>query len=261
MNILPNVRLTAAAAVVAISVGVSIAIADEKAPEPESSQEAAAEAAATQSSLVAPVDGTGFAGATVKPQLVDQGSRLHVTGSLATVDIAREAALGFTLGALTVAPTSVDDNADAAQVVAGTSAVYGTTQPATNTIIRPTADGVETFEQLLDESAPSSSSWRVTTGDSEQLEQVSDATVAIVDTSTQAPKAATPPHRRAALTAASRRRRAPASSSPVAAPRSPPRRPRSPMARWSRSSQRRQPSTPPAAGYPPRSRRTPTPAP
>jgi len=68
-------------------------------------------------------------------------------------------------------------------VVDGTSAVYANTATDTNTVIRPTASGVESTDQLLGPAAPDQRKWTVQLPPNEHLAQVDPTTIAVVDSS------------------------------------------------------------------------------
>lgn len=155
--------------------------AGDAADSPDSSADATAKVQADDPSLLAPTDPAGFSGAIVAPRLNFDGDVLHAAGSLATVNVATEAAAGIELGAMKITPMDVSATADTAEVVnEGAAAVFGGTHTATNTIVRPTATGVETFEQLADATAPSDFSWAINLSGTQVLRQLDATTVAVV---------------------------------------------------------------------------------
>jgi hypothetical protein len=100
---------------------------------------------------------------------------------------------GFAMGALdspvTVTPDAVSADAGNAIIVNTDSVVYSKTQPATDTIVRPTADGVESFLVLQDANAPKVFSWTIGLEPNQRLVNVDAQTVAIerppIDPATQ----------------------------------------------------------------------------
>jgi endonuclease/exonuclease/phosphatase family metal-dependent hydrolase len=92
---------------------------------------------------------------------------------------------GFDVGAtgaeVGISPTGVGPDATNSIVASGDAAVYANTQYATDTVVRPSANGVETFLQLRNGAAPESFSWRVALGPTESLVSKSNGDIAVVD--------------------------------------------------------------------------------
>lgn len=147
----------------------------------------------TASSIVAPSVAGTVDGATIDPSLARAGGQLLTTGTLSPAAISVRPRDGFAIGALdspvTVTPDAVSADAGNASIVNADSVVYSNTQVATDTVVRPTADGVESFLVLQDASAPKVFSWTVGLEPNQRLVNVDAQTVAIerprIDPATQ----------------------------------------------------------------------------
>lgn len=134
--------------------------------------------------LVAPSQVTTFDGQTIDPGLASQGSALISTGSLTATSIARDPAGGMSIttgsGSLVLTPTTTDPGASQGTIVNGDAVVFAGTGASTDTVVRPTALGVETFQQLHDENAPRVFSWQAQLPSSAHLVPLDDSTIAVV---------------------------------------------------------------------------------
>lgn len=119
------------------------------------------------------------------PALAPAAGQLAVTGAAGPAEVARDASDGFGIatpaGTLSVTPVGVDSTATDAKVVAGQSAVYANTDPAADTVVRPTPLGIETFTQIRDAAAPETYSWRANLPGHQRLRRLPDGGVAVVD--------------------------------------------------------------------------------
>jgi hypothetical protein len=125
------------------------------------------------------------AGHGIDPTVDPAANQLVVDGSLAEGTIQRDAADGFAVatdaGRLSAAPTDVAGQATDATVVAGgDGALYANTAQSTDTVVRPTATGLETFTQMRDGDAPAETSWRVSLPGDETLQPLPKGGVAVL---------------------------------------------------------------------------------
>lgn len=92
---------------------------------------------------------------------------------------------------LCLAPTAVSAGAsDPTAPINDVATLYASSTPGTDTVIRPTAVGVETFSQVRGALASKEISWHVALEDGQQLRNLSDGSVAVVE---PAEPGATPP--------------------------------------------------------------------
>lgn len=80
---------------------------------------------------------------------------------------------------MTITPVGVSPGAGDASVVNADSVVYAKTHMATDTILRPTADGIESFLVLYDRTAPTVFSWTISLEANQRLVAIDAQTVAI----------------------------------------------------------------------------------
>jgi hypothetical protein len=78
---------------------------------------------------------------------------------------------------VTITPDDVNSDAGDASVVNADSAVYAKTHPATDTILRPTADGIESFLVLYDRTAPRVFSWTISLEANQRLVSIDAQTL------------------------------------------------------------------------------------
>lgn len=127
-------------------------------------------------------------GKTANPSLESSGGGFGSTGTPVESTIARDPADGYSLstdtGTLTIKPAEVDERAGAGQLVAGGDAVaYPNTGQASDTLVRPQPDGVESFTALRNETAPETSTFEVDLDGDEELRKTDEGTVQIIDPS------------------------------------------------------------------------------
>jgi hypothetical protein len=139
----------------------------------------------TTPGVVAPSQPALVAGELVNPTLAPLNrAQFEVTGSVADSTIARDPVNGFTLftnwGDLTFTPRRLLPHATDAMVVRDDSLLFANTDRASDTVVRPTAMGLETFVRLRDRSAPESFSWKVELSGGQALRELSDGGIAIV---------------------------------------------------------------------------------
>lgn len=143
----------------------------------------------TLPSIVAPSTPTSTAHqGEVDPTLTSDGDRFLSEGTLGHVAISKDLGAGVamrvnespTAPGLLLAPENVGTRVDAPIVVHGDSVLYANSAPATDTVVRPTAGGIESFTQLRGPSAPDSFSYRISLpGQDIQLKPVSNQMVAV----------------------------------------------------------------------------------
>ena len=141
----------------------------------------------TDPSVLAPATSATLEEQEVKPALSDSEEELSATTALASSSISKETPGEFAVntpdGELSFAPIGSLPNATATPtIVNGSAAVFSGTWRATDTIIRPDALGATTLLQLRSSEAPTSFSWEIGLSPNEQLEQLSDGSVAVVET-------------------------------------------------------------------------------
>lgn len=125
------------------------------------------------------------------------GDAFATTGTLAPARVAVDPSQGVVLGAgegaVTLTPTAVAPDASPPVVIGGDALVFANTAAASDTSLRPTALGVETFTQLRGDGAPETQSWKVTVGPGESLQRLDDGSVALLGQRIAPPDEATPP--------------------------------------------------------------------
>lgn len=134
--------------------------------------------------IAASSDPVEVGGSVIDPGLSPLGDQIFATGTLSPAALAVDPTRGFAIGSIeapvSITPLGISGSALPGQIVNGDSALYENTQAATDTVLRPTADGVEAFVQQKSASAPDSYSWTVSLEPDEHLMQVDVHTVAIV---------------------------------------------------------------------------------
>ena len=122
--------------------------------------------------------------ATIDPALTDSGRSLSGIDGLIAVDIRHQAAGGVTVGdgpyRIEIAPTGVAPSASSAHLVNGTAAHFSDTAADTDTVVRPTAAGVEIFQTLESPAAPDQLSWTLNLQPGQRLVSLSSGGIAIV---------------------------------------------------------------------------------
>jgi|GEM_PF-1598269 hypothetical protein len=137
--------------------------------------------------VLAPSPTTSIDGVEVSPSLQSDGTQLDATGTLVDATIAKAPKDGFSVGAggdgITIRPLGVDGTASEARIVNGDSAFYADTDPGADSVIRPTPDGIETFTQIRNASAPENYEWMLNLDSGEQFQLTPDGGANVVDAS------------------------------------------------------------------------------
>jgi hypothetical protein len=140
----------------------------------------------TDPALLAASSSASLEGQPVAPAIGDSGEELSATGTLTGSTISKETPGQFALntsdGELSLTPVLASSAASTPTIVNGAAAVFADTWPATDTIVRPQPLGVTSILQIRSAQAPSSFSWEIGLGPGQQLEQLSNGSVAVVDT-------------------------------------------------------------------------------
>jgi hypothetical protein len=133
------------------------------------------------------------------PALEASGAGFTSSGTAVSVTAGEQATDGIELAApggdLRLTPLAVSAGAADGTLVGGGSVVYAGTARETDTVVRPTETGVETFTGIRGAAAPERFRYRVTLGDGEHLAKLASGGVAVVrdaeapaaTTATQAP--------------------------------------------------------------------------
>jgi Ig domain of plant-specific actin-binding protein/Bacterial Ig-like domain len=145
----------------------------------------------TDPSILQPSTNATVSGQSIKPALTDSGGELSSESVLNNSTISKhtpgELAINTSDGELSVEPTVTEPDAETLPtIVNGVAAVFADTAPATDTIVRPEPLGADTLLQLRSPDAPKTFSWQPHLGLDQRLEQLSDGSVAIVESSSEA---------------------------------------------------------------------------
>jgi len=139
---------------------------------------------ATMPSVVTPSVATTLNGLTVRPSLDTSGPDHVVTGAQQHGALPEQPAGGLAIGwgpdGVCLHPLATDTAATQPLLVAGDSILLANTQPAVDTVMRPTAYGVEAFLQLRNARAPETFRWKVGMPEGATLQQLDPRTVAVV---------------------------------------------------------------------------------
>lgn len=125
---------------------------------------------------------------TLQPSLVPPptspvGTKIEIDGTDAGGKIAVADTGGFVNGgAHCFMPTTTTSAATAAAIVNGDSVVYANTAPQVDTVVRPSASGVQVAEVLRGSSSQTQFGWKTELGVDEELVELSNGGLAIVDT-------------------------------------------------------------------------------
>ena len=84
-------------------------------------------------------------------------------------------------------PAQTTDRTTQASVVRNDSTLFANTEQAVDTVVRPTAAGFDSIQQIRNSSAPTTFSWNVTLPSDRALKQLDDKTIAIVRVSQPLP--------------------------------------------------------------------------
>lgn len=122
-------------------------------------------------------------------------SDLLITGSVVTGRLATAAARGLELDdVLCMVPLQTTPAETPAKLVNGDSALYANSAPDTDTIVRPTTNGVTLVVSLRGPHAPTSFSWRLGLSPGHRLRALAGGGVAIEGRARAAPASSSPPH-------------------------------------------------------------------
>jgi hypothetical protein len=125
---------------------------------------------------------------TLEPSLVPPStspapSSIEVTGSDAGGEIAVADTGGFVNGgAHCFMPTTTTSAATDAAIVNDDSVVYANTAPQVDTVVRPSANGVQVAQVLRGSSSQTEFEWKTELGEDDELVELSNGGLAIVDT-------------------------------------------------------------------------------
>jgi hypothetical protein len=143
-------------------------------------------------------------GTRASPTLRSVGrQRFKAVSTVAQGDIAADVRHGFSFDTargsrVTVTPVGVDRAATSGVVANGDSVVYANTDPATDTIVRPTIDGIETFTQIRAGYGPEAFSWKVALAGGEHLRVDVDGGASVINSDGMAVTKVAAPWARAA---------------------------------------------------------------
>jgi hypothetical protein len=155
------------------------------AAEASTSQAIEAVQAATPS-LLAPATSATEEEQTIKPATSDSGEQLTSATTLVSSAAGKETPGELSVetpdGNISLTPTEPASGASKLPtVVNGTAAVYAESEASTTTVIRPDAIGATALLQLRAPAAPKTFTWEVDLGPHQQLQQLSNGSVAIVE--------------------------------------------------------------------------------
>jgi len=141
----------------------------------------------TDPALLAPSTTATLDEQSIAPAIGETEEELTSQHTLTTSTISKETAGEFAVntpvGELSLSPINGLPNTTATPtVVNGTAALYANTWPATDTIIRPDALGATTIQQIRSPEAPTTYSWEIHLGANQELRQLTDGSVAVINT-------------------------------------------------------------------------------
>jgi hypothetical protein len=132
--------------------------------------------------LAASKPGQGEMGEELSPTLRPDGGEFEVEGSVAESEISAAPDGGIRLNRIAcLTPGETTGAATGAEVVNGDAAVYANTGAATDTVVRPTTEGVMMVHDLRGPEAGQSYSWNVTVNEDEKVVKLPSGAVAIVE--------------------------------------------------------------------------------
>ncbi len=149
------------------------------------SEDALALAQAAQPDLFQANRAERLDGHTVDPALESDDDALVLNQAQSSAAVSKAADGGMALGLGHGAPCAVPDGTSPgadAPVLSGDTAVYGETEPGTDTLIRPVSAGFELFKEIRNSGAPEEFSWTVKLLDGQSLQQLDEHTVAVAST-------------------------------------------------------------------------------
>ena len=140
----------------------------------------------TDPALLSPSTTASLEEQTVSPALSDGEEGISSTGTLTSSTISKETsgefAVNTSAGELSLTPLDTLAGADATPtIVNGAVALVANAWPATDMLIRPDALGTTTVLQLRSREAPTLFSWEADLGPDQQLQQLSDGSVAVIN--------------------------------------------------------------------------------
>ncbi len=154
-------------------------------PSPQTLSQVIASLQQTVAGLLGNPTGVTIGDQSVAPSLASVAGGLNETGTSTGGFIGSNGQGSFGVGDATnsvcVNPVATTNSVSAGQLYGTAAAIFANTGLATNSALRPTAFGIEDFQQMIDPTAPAQSTWQVTLTSGEQLEQLDPQTVAVVD--------------------------------------------------------------------------------
>ena len=161
------------------------------------SQQALASLQGTLPAVIAPSTQATLNGLAVRPTLAQRPEEFLSTGTEYPSAVPSTAHSGIAIGigpdSVCLKPTATDSAATAPLMVNGDSILFANTSRATDTVIRPTASGAETFLQLRSATAPEAFSWKVDVPAGGTLRQLDARTVAVLGPDPSSGDAPPPP--------------------------------------------------------------------
>lgn len=150
-----------------------------------SPQSAAKVAAEALPSAVASSESQGSVGSD-SPSVVERQDGFVSTGTEVTSRLPQQPEDAITLrtqsGLLSLTPLDVNPAATDGDAVNGDSVVWANTAKDTDTIVRPTPSGIESYTSIRDDTSPETTSWRVGLTGDETLRKNEDGTISVLDT-------------------------------------------------------------------------------
>lgn len=135
---------------------------------------------------VAPSEEATVEGETVEPSVDEAAGGVAATDAIAGATIATDPNDGFAVERaggekVCVTPATPDATPKEGEVVNGDVVVYPETGTASDTVVRPTPTGVETFTTVKSDAAAEDYSWKVSLEGDEELRETPDGGVQVVD--------------------------------------------------------------------------------
>jgi hypothetical protein len=135
---------------------------------------------------VAPSEPTTDEGQTLEPSLTPAGGdNLAATDTLASATVSKDPNDGFAVKRddtkVCVTPTDTSEDANKGEVVNGDAVVYANTGEDSDTVVRPTSKGVETYTAIRSDDAAEDYSWEVNLEGDQELRKTDDGGIQVVD--------------------------------------------------------------------------------
>jgi hypothetical protein len=134
--------------------------------------------------VVDPSVATQVGSTTIDPTVVERSDTVASAGTIGPAEVSdslyRGVSTGDTKSPICLTPVGVASNASAPILVGDAAVLTANSQRDVDTVVRPTAAGVESFVQIRSADAPTSFSWKVDLEPGQQLVQVSPELVAVV---------------------------------------------------------------------------------